>query len=340
MADVLVSPLGRSPGAVSGMFFALKAQRDIEIEQVVTVGTSHPQVRSASANYLSPLFEYLQVAYDPIHIPASDLREGRKNIAPFVAMIELALKNAQEAGHRVHVAVTGGRSGMGALAALATNFYGADHLWHLWVSREIEDGGTVDKLFGLTEPEAMVNSPYLNPTVDGADSCEVVDLPFVDLRPLHDVLWTWRRTGQMLDPSSALALFFKTAGIQRFQDIFPAGLTFVQADDILTLKTQFARSTPQDQYTLMAELGTILHEAGVVDEIERQQLVDMVAGQARDVFAFAETVRKDRTGFWEWVKQRKDEIGVAMAAVGGVSTALGTLLKALELYLKANGYMP
>jgi hypothetical protein len=450
MADVLVSPLGRSPGAVSGVYFALKAQWGIEVSQVVTVGTSHPDVKTAARDFLARLFGHIQVDYDPIHVPAMELRGGKKNIAPYVAMVELALKNAQEAGHRVHVAVTGGRSGMGALAALATNFYGADHLWHLWVRREIEEKGTVDQLRGLRNPARMIRTPTLNPT-EVEDGCEVVSLPFVDLRPLHEVLWDYRREDRVPKLPSQLVRFFDSAGIQRFTDIFPAGLTFGQADRILELMVQYVEAHPQQasvqtvdtaiekrvtrqrqsrvlsrtlderfnieelqslcfhlgvdfdnllgqskerkaeeliaylerrdrvseliqvgrqarqdipwdeipmtanispqivpaerwpqvQVGIIGELAEIMRQAGVVEESDQQHLIDLVTGQAvpQALFEWAQRAQRDRLGLTEWLLAHKEEVELKAKVTGVGVGALGLLLKGLELYLRANGYL-
>jgi hypothetical protein len=334
MAEVLVSPLGRSPGAVSGVCFALEKQRHIKIDKVVTVGTSHPDVQTAASNYLVPLFASLDIDYDPIHAPEPELRHGLRHVKPYVALVELALQNAQEEDNRVHVAVTGGRSGMGALAALAANLYGADHLWHLWVKPEIEEGGTIDKLFGLTDGKAMQNSPFLNPTVEeGDDAYDLVDLPFLDLRPLHDVLWTYRRTGQVPDPGSPLARIFGHVGIDSFKDVFPAGMTFGEADRVLELKQEYVAADIQQRQRILVELGEILQRAGVVDKQERQRLIDLVNARAAPeaLFDLAQEARRDWWGFWRWMKSHKGEIELT-------ATMLGTLLKALELYFKANGY--
>lgn len=240
-SDILVSPLGRAPGAVSGVYFALRCR--FEIGKVVTVGTSHLDVVSAADNYLGKLLPHLGVMYERIHVPAKELRGGSKAVAPYVAMIGLALQQAheeaQQMGGQVHVAVTGGRSGMGALAALATNLYGADHLWHLWVHQDIEKGGTVDQLTGLTDPDEMRRSPFLNPTVEPG-MCEAVELPLLDLRPLHDVLWDYRRAGKVPEPGLQLAVIFSQAGIESFNAVFPPGITFETADEILQLEALYA----------------------------------------------------------------------------------------------------
>lgn len=438
MGDVLVSPLGRSPGAVSGVYFALK-QIGFEVSRVVTVGTSHDDVKLAANQYLSRLFQHINVEYDPIHIPALDLRGGRKGISPFVGMMGLALKNEQGDDHLVHVAVTGGRSGMGALAALAATVHGADHLWHLWVCRDIEENGLVDTtsqgrypLYSLlNNPARMAASRLLNPTLK-SDEWEAVELPFM-CRPLRDRdLWEWRRTGcwpeQALSVARSLHVQLSDAAkealpevrqkivqayrsellnklsehfsledlrtvcfhlvvdwddlggegkegkarelilrLERYQrlgelviacqekrpkvnwgrplelvgiaDVFPAGMTFARADQLIELAALLTRkATPQAVHAL----GELLHETGVVEGGEVERLREHIrAGSApQELMRFADKAQKDRLGFWQWVKQNKDAITIAIAAGSSTASFLTLLLKALEMWLRGNGYMP
>ncbi|HEY75741.1 MAG TPA: hypothetical protein G4O00_06120 [Thermoflexia bacterium] len=335
MGEVLVSPLGRSPGAVSGVFFALR-QRGIQITEVVTIGTSDGGVLKAAEDYLKPIFQHEKVVYDPIHIPARELKDGRRNVRPFVAMAELALKQARENGHAVHVAVTGGRSGMGALMALATNFYGTDHLWHLWVKREIEERGSVEaeEVRRLTRARDMVESPYLNPTVEGEDAYQLVELPFVDLRPLHPLLWAYRRTGAVPDVDSPLYQILARSGIQRFTDIFPAGLTFGQADELLDLIHRFQKASPEEERVLLPRIGALLQEVGIVEKADWSKVHDLIQGKhpVEGLLRLCEGMRKDRMGFWGWLKENKDAIQAT------VSIAM-FLLEALELFMKMQGYL-
>ena len=55
MSNVLVSPLGKSPGAVSGVYFALKAE-GIKIDTVFTIGTRDREVLEARG-YLQKIFK-------------------------------------------------------------------------------------------------------------------------------------------------------------------------------------------------------------------------------------------------------------------------------------------
>jgi hypothetical protein len=178
--NVLISPLGFSAGAVSGVYFALD-QVGVHIDRVVTVGTLHDRVKDA-AELLDRLFRRVgSVDYKACYIAAMDLR-GREQEAsgPFAARMGLYIDGARKSKQTVHVAVTGGRSGMGALAALAAQIYRADHLYHLWVNEKIEREGTVK---ATPDP----NNPYVNPTVEDG-LCELVPLPFADLSQLVEVV--------------------------------------------------------------------------------------------------------------------------------------------------------
>jgi len=315
------------------VYFNLK-QAGYSIDKVITVGTSDALVLRAADRYLARLFQDPSVAveYEPIHVPAQDLRDGNRHVKPYVAMLGLALEQAQREAECVHVAVTAGRSGMGALAALATNLYGADFLWHLWVRPDIEENGRVDKLRTLTDPKKMIRNVLLNPTVE-VDASELVQLPFVDLRPLHPVLWEYVRTGALPQEAAPLATLFAHTGVKRLADVFPAGLTFADADAIVALKTEYVQATPDRRLAIMVELGEILHRAGVTTATEKEQLLSLVNGAAapKALFELAEK-SKDRLGFWDWLKQHKDSLE-AFASVSEV------IFKVADLFFKDRGYI-
>lgn len=344
LSDVLISPLGRSPGAVSGVYFALKADYpEFAPEKIITVGTSDPGVLCVAHDYLKKLFDHCGVMYEPIHVPAHDLRGGSQEIMPYVAMLGVALEQAHREGSRVHVAVTAGRSGMGALAALATNLYGADHLWHLWVARNIEEMGLVNKLPELVDGPSMERAPALNPTVGGKEAYELVDLPFVDLRPLHEVLLRYLRTGEVPDPKSPLAALFNRMGIETLKQVFPAGITIADADEILKLKAHYAQATPAEQGQIMVDLGRLLQRVGVVSQSEAADLIKLINGNAAPdaLIALAKGVQKDRLGFWasllKWFEERLKWLGEHKDAADSTEKIGGLFFTGLELYLKFKG---
>ncbi len=322
---ILIAPLGFSPGAVSGLAFALM-EADHPISQVITLGTSHPDV-IASAQILKTLFyEMGDMAYTPLHIRAKELREEDDSANSFVSQMGLALKEANKDGNTVHVGVTGGRSGMGALAALATNLYGADHLWHFWVSEDIEKGG---RLRDLPQPFTMDNR-FLNPTVeDGA--YEIVELPFVDLRPLHPLIWEYYRNGRFLQ-DSPLSQLLTQSQAKRLQDIFPPELSITKADELTAIIQAYPTLNRDEQNKSMVQLGRILSTAGVIKEATEGRLLKLIqADLPADQILTLPVKDEDKKGFLKSLQENSDLIAAA-ASVGGL------IIKGVELWLKGKGY--
>lgn len=234
---VLVSPLGFAPGAVSGVYFALKEYQDLAVDKVITVGTGHDAVRDASAK-LETLFRCVgNVTYKSCYIDATDLRgQERDASGPFAARMGLYVDRAHRAEQTVHVAVTGGRSGMGALAALAAQLYQADHLYHLWVHEEIER-------LGIIEARPDPQNRYINPTVEKG-LCELVDLPFANLSGLvkdvqHSPTELSEHWVDLVGEKAPIALDTLTGYV-------PPGLSLRSARELLGLSEQwyFQEETP------------------------------------------------------------------------------------------------
>ena len=217
--NVLLSPLGFSPGAVSGVYFALE-KAGTPIDRIITVGTLHQRVQNA-ADLLTRLFRRVGgVEYKACYISATDLR-GREQEAsgPFAARMGLYIDRAHRCQQTVHVSVTGGRSGMGALAALAAQIYRADHLYHLWVDEEIER----DSATRATPDPA---NKYVNPTMEEG-LCEIVTLPFADLSEVVEAV-TRHRSSRPL-PESWSSDRIVDQGLDTFKSLahyVPAGLPF------------------------------------------------------------------------------------------------------------------
>lgn len=303
---VLISPLGRSPGAVSGVYFGLQA-RGTQVNEVITVGTSHQDVWRAAHVWLEPLLAAeTGVVYRPRFIAGEELRGGRDDVGPFTARMGLCIQQARDAGHVVHVAVTGGRSGMGALAALAAQLYGADHLWHLWVERDIERNGTLDRL----RPPAARTNVYLNPMVK-EKALKLVALPFVDLTPLHGVIRDYLSNDTVPDTDTIPYSLFVRAGVERLAQVFPAGLTVEAADRITDLAEEYQRAkTDKERFTVFVNMGHILQNAGVYDEDVARRMRDLVMQTATPEVIrrlVAEAREEDDRGFFRWVSDRLKE---------------------------------
>jgi hypothetical protein len=372
---VLISPLGRSPGAVSGLYYALRdrTEEPVEVTEVITVGTSDRWVQAA-ARVLEELFKYErtqghQPTYRAEHITATDLRGVERDIGPFVARLGRRIEQARNAGFIVHVGVTGGRSGMGALAALAAQLYGASHLYHLWVDEEIEKKGQMGQ--DLPRMGAHPSNPLLKPRLKrdepdlAADEYELVGLPFFDLSPLHEVIRRYLTKKEVPDVNSPLYPLFVTHGMGRLRQVFPAPLTIAQADRLLEVAAEWFRLKkrldaaeplrPSDQtayltekravekarHQILLEVGRILQDAEITDASTSTQVVELVrsGGDWSELLALTEKAKQDGAGWLQWFRKNKDGITTALAVAGTGINAGTFLLKALELWLKAQGYV-
>lgn len=332
---VLISPLGRSPGAVSGVALALigghnTIGENFNISRVITVGTSHPKVKAA-ARILKSVFNYTEILYEEQGIEAAELREGDGSANAYMQRFGQVLEEVNADQATVHVAVTAGRAGMGALAALSTNLYGTDYMWHFWVHDDIASRGDVD----LLEPPLTIDNVHLNPTLEEG-SYELVDLPAPDLRPLHPVIWEYLREDKVPDVTSPLYPLFASGKIRRLQDIFPATLTMSQADRILELRQQYPGADEATRQDIMAEFWRIIGRSTIIDDEAYQRLQKLVTSgaSAEKVLAIARRA-EDKTGFWHWVENNQDKIAMAAAT----ATASDFLLNAIQLWLQFQGYI-
>ena len=103
----------------------------------------------------------------------------------------------------------------------------------------------------------------------------------------------------------------------------------------MVLKARYVQATTdRGREKVMIELGRTLERAGVVEKDDRQRMMDLVSGRA-DPQALIDLGKKakDRIGFWKWLAENKDSIGVTL----NIATFL---LTALELFLKATGRLP
>ncbi len=332
---ILLSPLGMSPGAVTGAAFALRQQEPIT--RVVTLSTNHAKVRLASQFVAEVLASAAQpIDYSPEFLDSPELRRIDDTATTYMTRFEMLIQEAQQqmgSDGKVHVAITAGRSGMGVLAAWAASMYGADKLWHLWVSEDIELRGHVDV---LPRPLTQASMRYLDPT-PYVDEFELVPLPLTDLRPLHTHLWRYRQTGHMPPPDHPFFHLFKTGAIQRFQEIFPAEMTMKQADDILELQARFARADGAEQNEIGLELLQILGRTSDVGSEFQQRLAKLVMRGA-EPGAFMRLIAESpsATGFWARLKKRADELEpmLTLGLRGG-----GFLLNLVVMYLQVTGYL-
>jgi hypothetical protein len=330
---VVVSPIGLSPGAVTGLAITLMSVAKYDVSRVVTVGTSYPGV-IGTAQIVGDLLRELRIEHDARHITQVELRQDDGSTEAFMIAIGQALEAAHSDGNIVHVGVTGGRSGMGALASLATNIYGADHLWHLWVTEEIEQNGRYDK---LPRPYTLAENKYLNPTL-AKDEHELVELPFLSLRPYRPVLRQYygryvdaMRQGHPVEiPPTITPLIemLMELGVGRLADIYPPQLPIKAADRIVEISQTYTQASTEEQSALMDELILMLGNYQVFDPDTVRRLKQMVRSGVSGSDTFRIIARdKDKTGFIKWLRDHKDEVGLSL-------DAFGVLVSTAALYLQ------
>jgi hypothetical protein len=190
MARILLSPIGRSPGAVTGIYHALAEQEPpVAIDAVVLISTTMPRVLDAAKIVRQT------IGRDKVHIfplrggeqPSHDFTD-EATILDFVHQVNAVLDHARRGGNDVYIGISGGRSSMGALATLSAYVYGAAGVFHLWVDEEIERHGDIDRLPALPAQR----EPILKPPPDRRKLVAVPLAPF-------DRLWDQERLEAILD---------------------------------------------------------------------------------------------------------------------------------------------
>ncbi|HET91574.1 MAG TPA: hypothetical protein ENN99_12680 [Chloroflexi bacterium] len=192
MTNILLSPIGRSPGAVTGIYYALAEQEDaVQIDTVVLLSTAMPQVKKA-AKMVGEALGPDKVVVLPLRAAENKPSHDFNDVATALNFIHLAnavLDHANRAdGNQVYIGISGGRSSMGALATLSAYVYGAAGIYHLWVDEKIEEQGDITQLLNMRRSERI---KILNPP---ADQRRLVSIP---LAPF-DTLWDRGRLGQVL----------------------------------------------------------------------------------------------------------------------------------------------
>ncbi|HHS98465.1 MAG TPA: hypothetical protein ENK08_11350 [Chloroflexi bacterium] len=191
MANILLSGIGRSPGAVTGICHALSEEEPpVKIDHVVLISTTLPQVREAGEIVRQVLSEDgIQVHIFRLRggeVPSHDFTD-RWAVLDFIHQVNAVMEHARRAGDSVYIGISGGRSSMGALLTLSAYIYGAAGIYHLWVDEEIEWKGDVTRLPSLSSERL----PILKPP---ADRRKLVAIP---LAPF-DQVWDRGRLGQIL----------------------------------------------------------------------------------------------------------------------------------------------
>ncbi len=216
MANILLSPIGRSPGAVTGIYYALAEQEAaVQIDAVVLLSTAMPQVKKSAQMVKQVL------GSDGVNVVALPLRsaetkepshdfDDEATVLNFIQLANAVLDHGSRAeGDRIYIGISGGRSSMGALVTLSAYIYGAAGIYHLWVDEEIEKKGDITQLLQMRPSQYM---PILKPPAVRRRLVSISLAPF-------DALWDRGRLGEVLAkrPAARQALLRAVTDIEMQQ---------------------------------------------------------------------------------------------------------------------------
>jgi hypothetical protein len=170
---ILLASLGASPGAVTGLYYAL-AREGKPVSRVVTFSPGHPDVRDANG-ICEKAFRELGVSYGNRLIDAEDI-ESEADAQAFKSAFYSQLQECLETDAEVLVGITGGRSVMGALMAIVAQTAAPERvtLYHLDVDDDIEADGRLPTLWQFQGTERW--QELLAPP---PEKCRLVKVPYV-----------------------------------------------------------------------------------------------------------------------------------------------------------------
>lgn len=190
MRNILLSPIGKAPGAVTGIYHALAEQNPpVIIDHVVLLSTAMPRVKEA-CDFVKNDLGQDKITVLPLRgvsQPSHDFND-EATVLNFIQLANAVLDHGRRAGDNIYIGISGGRSSMGALATLSAYVYGAAGIYHLWVDEEIENHGMIEQLADMLPSEYKV---FLRPP---QEKCRLVSIP---LAPF-DQIWDRGRLGEFL----------------------------------------------------------------------------------------------------------------------------------------------
>jgi hypothetical protein len=172
---LLLASLGLSPGAVTGLYYALKRAHK-PVTRVMTFSLKNSDARESAA-VCDDEFRRLGVPFENYLLNARDI-ESDADARDFKSMFDGLLQKALHGEAQVLVGITGGRTIMGALMAIVAQTTSPERvtLYHLDVDRDIEDEGRISTLRRLKHEDPGRYHELLKPS---GLKCRLVQVPYV-----------------------------------------------------------------------------------------------------------------------------------------------------------------
>jgi len=185
---VLVSPLGLSPGVVTGAFYALRDEGYGTMDKVVTIGTGKDLVRLCEKEIATELKEFEQecgthVEYEARHIAANEVRNA-DDVRAFAELLEALLQEHEARNDMIYLSLTGGHKSMAAAVALAAQLHKPALVFHLFVEETVQQGGDIRQVL---RRYGEAKRRCLNPP---REQRSIVEIPLLPVGEERDDLWS------------------------------------------------------------------------------------------------------------------------------------------------------
>jgi hypothetical protein len=173
---VLIASLGRSPGAVTGLYHAL-THTGTPIDAVRTVSTSEFQVQRAVKVVRDDLKDQGLEDYMDVCIGSADITDDRDALELKSGFARF-LAEARGAGDEVAIGIAGGRTVMGALLTIVAQMEAPEgsYFYQLSVPDAIEEDGRLPQFTRLAPDRQR---EVLRPMAHFMEQCYLVKIPFV-----------------------------------------------------------------------------------------------------------------------------------------------------------------
>jgi len=254
----LIATLGRSPGAVTGLYRALfdEMRGEIPISRLVVLHTDHPDVKQA----LNIVRENLKLHPQPPEIVTSSLSEAdyvETQVSAFQKIVTDAIQQQQADGRQVVVGIAGGRTSMGAMLAVSAQLFPevVTHVYHLWVDSQIEKYGDIERLMLVKRRDAQLYLDVLQPPPDRR---QLIRLP--NLSQTNEHLRAQRELVSNT-PSRELAGRADVAELDEILSLLPRRMRVEEALQFLDVLNALQRGEPLHDDALL----DVLKNAGVTD---------------------------------------------------------------------------
>lgn len=312
MADVLVATLGRSPGAVTGLYNLLMQEGTYRPAQVRLLMTSDPDVQEAATIIEAELVKRFGIDPEVVRreeFEEPDLRGGLRSVLAFQKRVTAVLEELDGEGHRIITGIAGGRSSMGAMLAVSSQLYDTvREMYHVWVDRKLEGLGDIEWL-RKNRNHPLYNDVLFPPT----NRCKLVPLPVYRLATKRAEIE--KKTATELQAAYANASAADRDMVNAILAALPHHMTIDQARRYLHCMGEIAAGHNVEER--LAEALEVLQEAGGASLQEHFEFLREQAGSGDDMLnvmaRFVERVEADSRVWWgrrlaEWWKENYEPV--------------------------------